>query len=138
MHLSLLSVIALQYVNIPYQWNGKDPLIGLDCSGFVERCLRDIGEYNSIWHRNAQQLHDYYFSNALSSEVCQDCLLFFGESIEEITHVAIALDDKWMINASGGNSSTIDFEDAVDRDARVKIQPIKSRRDLMASFKLVY
>lgn len=137
-NLSLLGIIALQYANVPYKWNGKNPLIGLDCSGFVERCLRDIGFYKSIWHRTAQQLYEHCSLRAYSSEVSNDCLLFFGESIEKITHVAIAIDEIYMINSSGGDSSTQTLQDAIDNNARVKIERIDRRRDLVASIKIDY
>lgn len=34
---------AERYLGVPYRWGGTDPASGLDCSGFVQRALADLG-----------------------------------------------------------------------------------------------
>ena len=34
---------ARAYLGVPYRWGGTDPATGLDCSGFVQRAMADVG-----------------------------------------------------------------------------------------------
>jgi hypothetical protein len=34
---------AKRYLGVPYKWGGTDPATGLDCSGLVQRVMKDIG-----------------------------------------------------------------------------------------------
>ena len=38
-----LVTAAEKYVGVPYLWGGTNPATGLDCSGFVQRALADVG-----------------------------------------------------------------------------------------------
>jgi cell wall-associated NlpC family hydrolase len=34
---------AKKYLGVPYKWGGTDPVSGLDCSGLVQRVMKDLG-----------------------------------------------------------------------------------------------
>ncbi len=34
---------AKKYLGVPYKWGGTDPATGLDCSGLVQRVMKDLG-----------------------------------------------------------------------------------------------
>jgi len=34
---------AKKYLGVPYRWGGTDPATGLDCSGLVQRVMKDLG-----------------------------------------------------------------------------------------------
>lgn len=142
---TLLALMAIQYLNIPYVWGGNNTL-GLDCSGFVLKVLHDVGVTlpdmtSQNIYRWATQKKEFY-----SCEPDSDCLLFFGESENHIKHVAISIgkpsgsNEAYMIEAGGAgkNSLNMSDEDLARIDARVRIKPISNRGDLVASIKIKY
>lgn len=34
---------AQRYLGTPYRWGGTDPATGMDCSGFIQRAMSDVG-----------------------------------------------------------------------------------------------
>lgn len=60
------------------------------------------------------------------------CLAFFGAGPTAINHVAITLNRRLMIEAGGGNHTTLTPEIAAEQDACVRIRPIARRSDLVA------
>lgn len=132
---SQLTLVSIQYCNTPYIWGGSKPLTGLDCSGLVFNILKDLQAYDGPRTTS----HGFFEwakkqTEFLSANPCHGCLLFFGKP-ERINHVAIALDDKYMIESGGGDSRTKTRKDAETRNARVRIARINRRRDLVASIK---
>lgn len=129
--LTLLGILAMQYVNVPYKWAGNYPLIGLDCSGFVQLPLRAIGVLEDKQDRTAQGIYDYLVKKAdllgYRSQLGSDAILFYSKtkSRQNITHIALALNDHLMIEAGNGSRGCTDIFDAVKRDARVQVVPIK-------------
>lgn len=136
---TLLAIMASQFINTPYKWGGNN-YDGLDCSGLVIRSLRDVGI--KIEDRSSQSI--YYWAQerkgSYSCEPGEDCLLFFGHSVDYIKHVAIGLNEEFMIEAggSGPESRNMAKEDLARIDARVRIKPITNRSDLVASIKITY
>jgi len=135
---TLLSLMAFQYIGTPYIWAGNN-YDGLDCSGLVLKSLHDVGV--TLPDMTAQTIYNWALSKKFEScEPSADCLLFFGGSDKHLTHVAIALDEKYMIEAAGAgrNSLTMSKKDLARIDARVRIKPITNRGDLIASIKIKY
>lgn len=138
MALTIFGAILLGYVNVPYLWGGST-FLGLDCSGFVLKALHDYGI--TLPDMTAQQIYEWSLKpdenyNCEPSE--PDCLLFFGKSKEKISHVEVSLGHGFMIGASGAGKNSLDMtiDELAERDARVKIKKVNSRRDLIASVKL--
>jgi len=137
---SILIVMAMQYLNVPYKWGGQDYL-GLDCSGLVLKSLGDAGFH--LPDMTANDLYSYCLKNGRESSGVCDSLLFFGDT-ENIKHTAISLgivDGSWlMIEAAGAgeNSLTMSAKELAKRDARVRIKPVNSRSDFVASISLPY
>lgn len=136
---TLLTLTAFQYLNVPYMWGGQNYL-GLDCSGFVLKSLSDIGY--TLPDMTADDLYRHCLKHGISSEVgyC-DSLLFFGYD-DNITHTAISIglvENEWLMIEAGGagkNSLNMTKEELAQRDARVRIRPVNSRRDLIAAIKI--
>ena len=131
-NLSVLGLFAIQYVGIPYLWGGQHPMKGFDCSGFIQTCLEHVG-LDPIGDQTAQGLYNKLSKRNWKSGLDTDSILFFGKDTKNITHIALALTDHIMIHAGSGNSKTVNLEEAIKRNARVKIEPISRRRDLIAS-----
>ena len=117
--------IALKYFGIPYQWGGNKPEEGFDCSGFVLECMRSIGLYPEGNDISAQGIHDYLVKkNLMTPTSSRGRFLFFGRDIHSITHIAIGIDNRLMIEAGGeGRTST--------NHGYVRIRPIMTRSDLV-------
>jgi cell wall-associated NlpC family hydrolase len=138
---TLLTLMAMQYLNVPYKWGGQS-YDGLDCSGFVLKTLHDVGI--TLPDMTAHGLFDYCESKGHMSayQLC-DSLLFFGKP-NKITHVAISLgkvDGQWLMIEAGGagrNSLTMSQEELAKKDARVRIKPVNNRSDLVAEYQLPY
>jgi cell wall-associated NlpC family hydrolase len=125
-------VYSMLFVGIPYKYGGNNPLEGFDCSGFVCESLRSIGEISGDY--SAQGLFDFLKSKGYRSGLSRGSVLFFGKSQHEITHVAIAISDTLMIEAGGGDRTTLTIEDAIKRNAFVRIRKI--RPDLVSAIKI--
>lgn len=126
---------AMLFIGIPYIYGGNNPLTGMDCSGFVCECLKSIGVIESHRDFSARELFKLLSeNNKLTQKVERGCVVFFGKSASMISHVAIALSDKIMIESGGGDSSTISKERAANANAFVRIRPI--RKDLVGIIKL--
>ena len=126
-----LILYAMAYVGKPYRWGGDDPLAGLDCSGFVLELLKSVGVVVGKYDASSQQIYNDFKS--LEKEKADfGCLLFFGKSKTEISHITFALNDRLMIEAGGGDSTTTTLDQAIKQNAFVKVRPIASRNNLVA------
>ena len=121
----------MAFVGIRYRWGGNNPLSGFDCSGFVTHVLCSFGMLPWACDFSAQGIY-LKFKMAIKVTPMLGSLLFFGKSVDRITHVAIALNDKYMIEAGGGSQDTTNLETADENNAFIKISPIAHRSDLVA------
>ena len=96
-----LSEYALKFIGVNYTWGGESPEQGYDCSGFVQECLRACG-CDPQGDQAAQGLYNYFEELSYqTSKPKKDSILFFGDSMKGISHVAIAINSSQMIEASG-------------------------------------
>lgn len=117
---------GLGYLGTPYIWGGNDINKGVDCSALIcfllrENKLLDIKDYS------AQMLFDKFRGEFISPK--SDALLFFGKDFQNISHIAIAIDEKFMLEAGG--------EGRVPSDkGSVRIKRIKNRHDLLCAMEI--
>lgn len=126
---SVLSRYAMAFLGVPYRWGGENPITGFDCSGFVQELLRSIG-MDPPGDQTAQALFDA-FKECEAEMISEGCLLFFGKSNRQITHVAFALNRYLMIEAGGGGHLTLTEKDAAAQNAFIRMRPITNRSDLV-------
>ena len=112
---------------MPYYWGGDDPMQGFDCSGTVVEGLKGVGILPKVGDWAARNLAKM-FPEVYAPK--KGCLVFFGAP-DDITHVGICLDSKLMIEAGGGGRDTKDLETAIQRNAFIRMRPIKSRSDIV-------
>lgn len=124
--MKLLYDYALRLVGLPYRWGGKNPLTGLDCSGLLNLLLAPYGLAQN--GDNAQMLFNHFSdpANHLSTRAQLGALAFFGNSKTQIVHCGMCLNDSQMIEAGGGDHTTLSLNDAAEKGAFVKIIPIPS------------
>lgn len=137
---SLMILMAMQYLNVPYRWGGQNYL-GLDCSGLVLKVLHDCGL--TLPDMTANDLYKYCLKKGTQSSEACDSILFFG-SKNKVTHTAISLgviDGEWLMIEAGGagrESENMSLKELAKKDARVRIKPVSNRSDLVASIHLPY
>lgn len=135
----MLATILLEYLGTPYIWGGNHPAHGLDCSGLVQIGLKSIGKLPMTRDYSSQMIYEMLTKSEGLMTVHQplrDDVLFFGKDLHHITHISVAIDDRRMIEAGGGNSETRTVAAAIKRNAAVRIAPITSRRDIVSVIRL--
>jgi len=122
---------AMNFLGTPYRWGGNSPTLGYDCSGFVQELLASEG-IDPPGDQTAQALADFIQTKGITVQLpIMGSLLFFGKSKTQITHVAVAISPFQMIEAGGGDSTTVTNEIADKQGAMVRIRPISRRNDLV-------
>lgn len=119
-----LKVAELNY-GVPYKWGGDDPMAGFDCSGFIVEILKSVGMLPRTRDYTAQGLYDL-FKQSKTDSVYAGCLVFWGTSVKNITHVEFGFNTNTTIGASGGGSRTVTVKDAINQNACIKIRPVRS------------
>lgn len=122
---------CLQFIGIPYIWGGDDPMRGFDCSGLAQELLAMIG-LDPKGDQTAHALFEHFRVNAAVGKTPTAGSLVFYGSPTRVTHVGVMIDEKHMIEAGGGGSSTSSVEKAIAQNAYIRIRPIKNRTDLVA------
>lgn len=122
---------AWTFMGLPYRWGGDDPINGYDCSGLVIEIFQSVGLLAHTYDNTAQGLYsDLSPTSEKLATPAAGALAFFGSS--RITHVGLCIDEKLMIEAGGGNSTTVSSEAAARQNAFVRIRPVSFRKDLKA------
>lgn len=117
---------ALDHLGLPYIWAGNSIKTGLDCSGLVCHLLRK-NFYIGKKDYSAKMLFDKFRGEFI--EPREDALLFFGTDFHSISHIAIAIDETYMVEAGGGGKFT-------NNKGSVRIKRIKNRSDLLCAMKI--
>ncbi len=97
----VITACARAFLDRPYLWGGTS-WEGIDCSGFVQLCYRMGG---NMLPRDADQQHDFLTCSVGREDLQEGDLIFFGST--EITHVAMALNDREYIHAEGQNYNCV-------------------------------
>ncbi len=127
-----LSEYFKRYLDTPYIWGGNNPLEGFDCSGFVQWCFRGFG-LDQPGDQTAQDLYFYWHDHGIVIEEPQEgALVFYGTSLNKITHIAYALNKRTIIEAGGGDSTTKTLKDASKKGACVRLRNWDYRKDYLA------
>jgi cell wall-associated NlpC family hydrolase len=130
--IELLIAYALSFTGTPYKWGGNNPMTGFDCSGFVGECLKAFNVLNPACDYSSRGIFKELVNQPKHmAGVKRGAILFFGNDLENISHTAIALSEKVMLEAGGGDATTISKMAAEVQNAFVRVRPI--RRDLVAS-----
>ena len=133
----ILRHYALSFLGVPYRFGGRNRLEGLDCSQFVTELLISAGMLPYGSDLRAQDLFKRFGPFTDGPHSFGD-LALFGSSSNSIVHVGFCLNDQLMIEAGGGESTTISLASAVERSACVRIRTIRYRKDFLGRVSLQY
>jgi len=122
---------AMKFVGIPYKWGGDNPIDGFDCSGFMQELLQSVG-IDPPGDQTANVLHRYFSAQGTVVQNPQAGALVFYGTLTKMTHIAMCIDSFRIIEAGGGGSNTLTWEDAAKQAAYIRIRPIRRRKDLQA------
>jgi len=124
--IDLMLDYGKRLIKTPYVWGGDKPTIGLDCSGLVLELLKAIGVIGrKELDMTAQGIYAFISSTPGGrDEVDKGDLIFFGTSLSKISHIAIAIDSNYMLEAGGEGSVAND-------EGMVRIRPINWRSDFL-------
>lgn len=131
---------ARSFLGTPYIYAGNNRLTGLDCGGFVCEVLRSFGFVGPFEDLDCQSIYDRLSIApgstrfASGDEIPAASILFFKETgSKEMTHTAIALERRRMIECGGGGKVTTDVHKAAMVGAMVRERPISFRKDLVCA-----
>ena len=127
---SILDRLISTLLHLPYIFGGNNPSDGLDCSGLIVELLLSVGTLPPGFDSTAQGLFAK-FGAFEPGQVEFGDLVFFGGSDKTITHVGFCLGDGFMLEAGGGSRKCVSRQDGINANARVRIRPIVSRKDVI-------
>lgn len=138
---------AIKQLGSPYIWGGHGDWIwrktgpvsmaknggcpkGFDCAGLVTFCAKAAGgpDLTKTW--NAQTMADKLPEASPNDPYC---LTVYGNAMNLVSHVAILVGSSvphLLLQASGGDHTTLTFTDAIKRGALVSLG-YRSRGDLL-------
>lgn len=129
--MDILRDYAIRFVGKPYVWGGELPAPP-DCSGYVQELLRSCGE-DPAGDQTAQGLYDWFETRGRHQIQKCGSLVFYGQSVRAISHVAMMIDQYRIVEAAGGDSTTKTEADALKRPgAMVRMRLLDYRRDRVA------
>ncbi len=123
--MKMIYDVAMSLVGTPYVWSGKTPHEGLDCSGLVQ-ILLEVGGADPVGDQTAHGLYKFFSqpANHNSQDPQLGALAFYGTPAK-VTHVAMCLDRRRMIEAAGGGPACVLIETADRLGAFTRVVPIR-------------
>lgn len=126
------------FIGSIYIWGGDgsgQKYNGWDCSGLVLEGLWAFGLYDGP-DTTAQGLHKALKKSGWKEVpfdfIAEGDVLFFGKSVESITHTALAIGEELMVEAGGGGSKC---KTPATSTGMVRVRPIASRKDLVSALR---
>lgn len=105
---SEVAMVAFSILNTKYNWGGKKPDFGLDCSGLVSYVFKkSIGfELNGAARHMAQKGSTVPLSH-VNGKLEPGDLLFFNTTGKSFSHVGIYIGEDKFLHASSGKKQVI-------------------------------
>lgn len=124
----IMMQIAWTHMGTWYKWGGDDPS-GFDCSGLAMECLQSVGLVGSKEDMTAQGMWTRFAleQNKQVANPYEGCLVFWQDDLGNAIHVEICINEQLAIGAKGGGSFVRTVEDAIERNAFIKVRPIHTR-----------
>lgn len=144
MHWETLKVYAGHLIGTPYRWGGADTIDGFDCSGLILELLWSQGLWPIGEDATAAEIFRRYAVAGCetvrppATKVLHEpgMLAFYGANMAQISHIAMLFDTfGTIIEAGGGNKTTIDRTTATAQNAFVRLRQLNYRHDLLVTLR---
>ena len=122
---------AMCFIGTQYKWGGANAIEGFDCSGFIQEVLSSIG-FDPPGDQTAALLYHNFLARSEPSKKGPGALVFYGPSIDKISHISMMVNEFQVIEAGGGGSRTLTREDAAAHSAVIRIRHFDARKDIVA------
>ena len=114
---------AKSWIGTPYTYGGDD-FHSLDCSGLIIEIFKGIGIFKENEDYTADALFWKYQTKRIYGLPYAGCLVFWLNRSRKATHVAMMIDNFFLIHAAGGGPKTKTLEDAIRDNAYVKMREL--------------
>jgi peptidoglycan endopeptidase LytE len=141
MNMTFLLQYAFRLITDPYHWGGDDPIMGFDCSGFVQELLMAAGVIKRVGSEklNALTLFNWLMQHGGSQGTFgAGSIAFFGKSVTEISHVGFCIDSSYMLHYGSGDHTTTSADRAAEQNAFGRMDLIRYRADFLCVVKPAY
>jgi cell wall-associated NlpC family hydrolase len=125
------------WLGLPYFWGGDDPIAGFDCSGIIIEVLQTHGLIDRGDDYTAEGLRQKY-SSYVVSEPYAGCLVFFINTQNRASHVAMCMDRSFIIHASGGSRNVKSLKEAIEKNAYIKKDSLDAEIKRREKHKVIY
>jgi len=115
-----------RWIGTPYIYGGDD-FSGFDCSGLIVETLQSVGFIKHKSDYTADGLYNLLKNGRQISVPYHGCLVFWFNTQGQASHVAMCLNNRQIIESGGGGSDTDTVEDAIQRNAYVRIRRLNYR-----------
>jgi len=119
---------AKRWIGTPYTWAGDD-FRSLDCSGLIMEIFKALGIFHENEDYSAEALFQKYGRFRIQGLPYAGCLVFWLNAKGQAVHVAIMIDNYFLIHAAGGGPGTRTVEDAIRDNAYVKMRMLEEVAD---------
>ena len=110
-----------KFIGEPYIWGGDDPIAGFDCSGLSMEVLVAMGIYSRGGIDKTANGIYLDFKDNEKPKIYGGCLVFWFNEVGRACHVAMAIDDLFIIHASGGGKKVKTLKAAIKYNAFIKM-----------------
>lgn len=102
-------ILSFSLLNTKYNWGGKKPDFGLDCSGLVSYVFKKSVDrnLNGAARHIVNQGQDVPLSHAKNGKLQAGDLIFFNTTGQSYSHVGIYIGESKFLHASSGKKQVI-------------------------------
>lgn len=110
-----------KWIGEPYMWGGDDPIVGFDCSGLAMEVLTAVGTYQRGGVDKTANGIYLDFKDNLKKKISAGFLVFWFNKVGRVVHVAMAIDDLFIVHAAGGGKKVKTLKAAIRYNAFIKM-----------------
>lgn len=145
--------VASKYLGCWYRWGGNGPTpasyggdpnaLTFDCSGYSWWVMGDMGFVQGRVKHSANTQMQMFRDGRMKGQKVTGALmpgdwLYFGADKDHATHVAGYYGEDMLVGANHGNALTKTLTYAQQRNAKVRIDPVDYRSDLIEVWRPAY
>lgn len=115
-----------KFIGKPYIYGGQGP-DGFCCSGIIVATLRGVGKLKTKEDLSAAALYERFHEAREQTIPYGGCLIFWFDRKGDVEHVAMLIDNQFIVEAGAGDRETLTAKDAARDDAMVRMRELDYR-----------